>query len=156
MGNFITAVAYHFCPSLPAAFTQPGASTLAELCTILLADRFIISIFTDFESVILTGSSCGPHYILTGTAPLPPLSPPLLFASHSFNATRQFATRASEGAMKFCSSTLMESLCTQPFFSQCQGAKRAHGLSVHYQTSTSHFRALCNGILRQIRAKLRD
>ena len=25
--NFITAVAYHFCPSLPAAFTQPGAST---------------------------------------------------------------------------------------------------------------------------------
>ena len=31
--NFITAVAYHFCPSLPAAFTQPGASTLADLCT---------------------------------------------------------------------------------------------------------------------------
>ena len=30
--NFITAVAYHFCPSLPAAFTQPGASTLADLC----------------------------------------------------------------------------------------------------------------------------
>ena len=32
--NFITAVAYHFSPSLPAAFTQPGASTLADLCTI--------------------------------------------------------------------------------------------------------------------------
>ena len=30
--NFITAVAYHLCPSLPAAFTQPGASTLADLC----------------------------------------------------------------------------------------------------------------------------
>ena len=30
--NFITAVAYHFCPSLPAAFTQPGALTLADLC----------------------------------------------------------------------------------------------------------------------------
>ena len=30
--NFITAVAYHFCSSLPAAFTQPGASTLADLC----------------------------------------------------------------------------------------------------------------------------
>ena len=30
--NFITAVAYHFCPSLPASFTQPGASTLADLC----------------------------------------------------------------------------------------------------------------------------
>ena len=33
--NFITAVAYHFCPSLPAAFTQPGASTLADLCNAL-------------------------------------------------------------------------------------------------------------------------
>ena len=31
--NFITAVAYHLCPSLSAAFTQPGASTLADLCT---------------------------------------------------------------------------------------------------------------------------
>ena len=30
--NFISAVEYHFCPSLPAAFTQPGASTLANLC----------------------------------------------------------------------------------------------------------------------------
>ena len=30
--NFITAVPYHFCPSLPAAFMQPGASTLADLC----------------------------------------------------------------------------------------------------------------------------
>ena len=30
--NFIAAVAYHFFPSLPAAFTQPGASTLADLC----------------------------------------------------------------------------------------------------------------------------
>ena len=30
--NFITAVAYHFCPNLPAAFTQPRASTLADLC----------------------------------------------------------------------------------------------------------------------------
>ena len=48
--NFITAVAYHFCPSLPAAFTQPGASTLADLC-----------IWTTFpspnQSVSLTG--CG-------------------------------------------------------------------------------------------------
>ena len=30
----IAAVAYHFCPSLPAAFTQPGASTLANLSSI--------------------------------------------------------------------------------------------------------------------------
>ena len=33
--NFITAVAYHSCPSLPAAFTQPGASTLADLCNVI-------------------------------------------------------------------------------------------------------------------------
>ena len=33
--NFITtAVAYHIGPSLPAGFTQPGASTLADLCRI--------------------------------------------------------------------------------------------------------------------------
>ena len=30
--NFITAVAYHFCPSLPATLTQPGVSTFADLC----------------------------------------------------------------------------------------------------------------------------
>ena len=29
--NFINAVAYHICPSLPAAFTQPVALTLADL-----------------------------------------------------------------------------------------------------------------------------
>ena len=32
--NFITAVTYHFCLNLPAAFTQPGAPTLADLCTL--------------------------------------------------------------------------------------------------------------------------
>ena len=30
--NLIAAVAYHFCPMLPAAFTQPGVSALADLC----------------------------------------------------------------------------------------------------------------------------
>ena len=30
--NFVTAVAYHFCLAMPAAFKQPGASTLAGLC----------------------------------------------------------------------------------------------------------------------------
>ena len=28
--NFTTAVAYHFCPSVPATFTQAGAWTLAD------------------------------------------------------------------------------------------------------------------------------
>ena len=31
--NFVTAVAYNFCLSLPAAFTQPGCSLLAGPCT---------------------------------------------------------------------------------------------------------------------------
>ena len=31
--NFAPAVAYHFCLNLPAAFTQSGAPTLADLCT---------------------------------------------------------------------------------------------------------------------------
>ena len=30
--NFTSDVAYHFCPGLPAAFTQPGTSTLAHIC----------------------------------------------------------------------------------------------------------------------------
>ena len=33
--NFITAVAYHFCPSLPAAFTQPGVHLSADPCSTL-------------------------------------------------------------------------------------------------------------------------
>ena len=31
--NFVTALAYHFCLALPAAFTQPGDHLLAEPCT---------------------------------------------------------------------------------------------------------------------------
>ena len=31
--NLIIAVADHFCPSLPAALTQPETSLLANLCT---------------------------------------------------------------------------------------------------------------------------
>ena len=31
--NFVPAIAYHYCLDLPAAFTQPGTSTLADLCT---------------------------------------------------------------------------------------------------------------------------
>ena len=30
--SFVASVAYHLCPALPAAFTQPGASLLAEPC----------------------------------------------------------------------------------------------------------------------------
>ena len=31
--NFVAAVAYHICQALPAAFTQPGLSLLAQPCT---------------------------------------------------------------------------------------------------------------------------
>ena len=33
MVKFVTAVTYHFCLALPAAFTQPGAHLLAVPCT---------------------------------------------------------------------------------------------------------------------------
>ena len=33
LGNFVPALAYHFCLNLPAAFTQPGARLLVEPCT---------------------------------------------------------------------------------------------------------------------------
>ena len=32
--NFVTAVAYHYCLVLPAAFTQPGDHLLAQPCTL--------------------------------------------------------------------------------------------------------------------------
>ena len=32
LGNFTTAVAYHFGLNLPAVYTQPGAQTVADLC----------------------------------------------------------------------------------------------------------------------------
>ena len=35
MLNVFTAVAYHFCLALPAAFTQPGDRLLAEPCTLI-------------------------------------------------------------------------------------------------------------------------
>ena len=37
MVNFVPAVAYHLCLNLPAGFTQPGAFSLADLCTGLLS-----------------------------------------------------------------------------------------------------------------------
>ena len=38
--KFFAAVAFHFCPSLPTAFKQPGASTLADLCTHIFLGHF--------------------------------------------------------------------------------------------------------------------
>ena len=64
--NFIPAVAYPFCLNLPAGFTQPGASTLANLCSgwaIYLWKRLcwhqihlILSLSWDGTDVIITFS----------------------------------------------------------------------------------------------------
>ena len=45
--NFITALAYHFCPSLPAAFTQQVASTLADLCKPIFEMVTRLALFSD-------------------------------------------------------------------------------------------------------------
>ena len=37
--NFVTAVAFQFCPSLPESLTQPCASILADLCTVSKSDE---------------------------------------------------------------------------------------------------------------------
>ena len=49
MVDFITAAAaYHFCLSLPAAFTQPGTHLLAEPCT-------VIRLIRDLQEVLELG-----------------------------------------------------------------------------------------------------
>ena len=40
MVNLIIAVAYHICPNLAAAFTQPGALTLANLYIVFMKKQF--------------------------------------------------------------------------------------------------------------------
>ena len=43
--KFVPALAYHFCLKLPAAFTQPGAPTLANLCNIRVC---LLNVIKDF------------------------------------------------------------------------------------------------------------
>ena len=56
--NFVIAVAYHFCLSLPAVFTQPGQSILANPCNI-----GVLSMFAAYRS--LTNISSIPIQRLT-------------------------------------------------------------------------------------------
>ena len=64
--NFITAVAYHFCPSLPTAFTQPGASTLANRvkCVVGAAASLVLtyergtSLRNSYFAILLPLSDC--------------------------------------------------------------------------------------------------
>ena len=39
--NLVTALAYHFCLALAAAFTQPGYHLLAEPCNAQVAVSFV-------------------------------------------------------------------------------------------------------------------
>ena len=53
--NFIPAVAYHFCLNLPTAFTQPGASTLADLCMVILFQlKFQLLFLFQFDLLLST------------------------------------------------------------------------------------------------------
>ena len=51
--NFITAVAYHFCPSLPAAFTQSGVLTYTfRLGRVCLQNFVIVSMLTMRSNIL--------------------------------------------------------------------------------------------------------
>ena len=45
-GEFVTAVAYHFCLALPAAFTQPGTHLLAKFCSCQLKYMGLASFYS--------------------------------------------------------------------------------------------------------------
>ena len=50
MVNFVSAVAYHFCLAVPAAFAQPGDHLLADLC-MLSSFAFVFVAIHAFESI---------------------------------------------------------------------------------------------------------
>ena len=56
--NSITAVAYHFCTSLPTAFTQPGASTLADLSTFTSPIMFVMTQIFDQHRFVNVHATC--------------------------------------------------------------------------------------------------
>ena len=49
--SFVSAVAYHCCLSLPAAFTQPGRSLLADPCILSLQPLCILYLQFTFDGV---------------------------------------------------------------------------------------------------------
>ena len=53
--NFSTTVAYHICPSLPATFTQPRASTLAVLCITIYSPECVVEPSVE-ERVVAVGA----------------------------------------------------------------------------------------------------
>ena len=57
--NFNTAVAYHFCPSLPAVFTHPGAP-IADLRTSLISEVciYLRDIMTYHANIFRCQESC--------------------------------------------------------------------------------------------------
>ena len=43
-GEFVPALAYHFCLNLPASFTQPGARLLVEPCIVKKSNLYTIKL----------------------------------------------------------------------------------------------------------------
>ena len=56
--NFVSAVAYHFCQALPAAFTQPGDHLLDEPCRYIIAFKASSPLLRH----CLEGQTCLPVY----------------------------------------------------------------------------------------------
>ena len=46
--NFVTAVAYHFCLTLPRAFSQPGKHSFGNPCTYCLKINALFLMFSLF------------------------------------------------------------------------------------------------------------
>ena len=61
--NFITVVAYHIYPSFPAALTQPGESTSADVCTSENGKVLLQVLVQDTFSILLEERTGKEHYL---------------------------------------------------------------------------------------------
>ena len=95
--NFNTVVAYHFCPSLPAAFTQPAASTTADLCKVPLCVSWQL-IYAQSSSAAMQRRHRPPPTLcsslwrpLCGCRPCCQTSSHLIRRPHSYSCTERAA-----------------------------------------------------------------
>ena len=90
--EFNTAVAYHFCPNLPAAFTQPEALTLANLYKV--TQNFDIVPYKSYgvhlSSSQLAPAAFNPSFLLSSlpTKTRTPTPPILMQISSTFFSCR--------------------------------------------------------------------